>query len=107
MPTPKVLFILKCSHVMLAPAYGTKTILCGECQGVQPIIGVHTYEWHVKCDTRTCPVGRWTGLSKALALFLASQHIQRHSNHSPKVEYAPNPISVRVEQKLRASHAIP
>lgn len=102
----KVLFVLDCEHIMLANAFGSETVRCGECGGMKKVEDVHVYEWHFKCNMRTCPVGKWCGLSRTLAIYVASQHVKRHANHNPIVEYARNPVAVRVQDRLKRNGVI-
>ncbi len=95
-PTPKVLYEAKCGHIVSAVA-GKATVECNE-DGMQPVTGVHVFEWRSRC--KSCTFARWCGLSRRLAEYLANQHSLRRPTHLCGVEYMRNPISQRVLEKL-------
>jgi hypothetical protein len=98
-PTTNVLYILECLHVMPGTRASEGKLLCYKCEELRVIKGVHVYEWHAFCQARNCNWGRWCGLSKETAAFMARRHSVA-KNHDTNAEYAPSPEGLDAEKRL-------
>lgn len=105
MPTPKVLYELKCGHLILGPAYyGANGLDCNQCDARMELLDIHVHEWHAKC--LSCSFGKWTGLSKDMATYYAHKHSQSSRDHKVGVEYVRNPDAVKFRERLVENNVI-
>jgi hypothetical protein len=100
MSNPPVMFVLKCDHIVSSTIYSEKQFPCYECKGLQDVADVHVFEWRSVCHEKKCPASRWTGLSRRLAEHIANGHKRSKPTHNVGVEYARNPNSDRVRNRL-------
>ena len=104
---PRVLFILRCTHLIEAPVNCPKRMRCVMCGTDQDITGVHEYEWRAFCERDGCRFSRWTGLSRDNARVWGMKHARANPGHGKDVvvEYTPNPGAEKA-RKILERHAI-
>lgn len=106
MARAKILYVLNCTHVTAADATEIESAHCYECGRYRKIVDVHVYEWKAYCAHDKCTWGRWCGLSRKLAEFLANGHARNHPAHTVKVGYRANPTAVHRLEVLRRNEVI-
>lgn len=101
MSVEKILYIMSCQHVTLAPAFLVSgTLHCPLCHTNREIRDVQVMEWRTKCHS--CKYARWAGMSDKTALMFADAHVRHNPGHNTAARREPHLAATKTQAKMAA-----